>query len=140
MQALLFRYVRKLSLKDEKLDFIPRAIRFSCAVLYKRKTDYEAEKDNDIIENETFKEATVINNGAYTIHIESLHGMFYKGYNEIRLTVKKRDSRTTCFILYIFTHPNRSKHQNQLLSPSIRHDISGTGKLFHRIQCIYRRN
>ncbi|QBQ41369.1 hypothetical protein E2P86_09450 [Sphingobacterium psychroaquaticum] len=55
----------------------------------KEKTDYEAEKDNDIIENETFKEATVINNGAYTIHIESLHGMFYKGYNEIRLTVKK---------------------------------------------------
>lgn len=58
----------------------------------KEKTDYEAEKDNDIIENETFKEATVINNGAYTIHIESLHGMFYKGYNEIRLTVKKGQS------------------------------------------------
>lgn len=53
----------------------------------KDKTDYEAEIDTVVTEHYEFKEAALINNGAYKISIEALNGTFYKGYNEIRLKV-----------------------------------------------------
>lgn len=58
----------------------------------KEKTDYEAEIDTVVTEHYEFKEATVINSGGYKISVEALNGIFYKGYNEIRLKVT--DART----------------------------------------------
>src|SRR5690606_21352644 len=43
-------------------------------------------------EHHEFKEAYSIHSGGYRISIEALNGMFYKGYNELRLKIM--DSRT----------------------------------------------
>lgn len=58
----------------------------------KEKTDYQAETDPAVIEHHEFKEAYSIHSGGYRISIEALNGMFYKGYNELRLKIM--DSRT----------------------------------------------
>lgn len=51
------------------------------------KTDYESEINTAVPEHYEFKEATAINKDNYKISIETLNGMFYEGYNEIRLKV-----------------------------------------------------
>ncbi|MDC8102053.1 hypothetical protein [Chryseobacterium rhizosphaerae] len=51
------------------------------------KTDYESEINTVVPEHYEFKEATAVNNDGYTISIETLNGIFYQGYNEIRLKV-----------------------------------------------------
>ncbi|KOS08399.1 hypothetical protein AM493_17185 [Flavobacterium akiainvivens] len=50
------------------------------------KTDYEAETGAEIPEHYEFEEAASINNGIYTISIETLNGTFYKGYNQVHVT------------------------------------------------------
>ncbi len=60
------------------------AVTSSCTL---DKTDFEAEINRDITEYFEFKEVTSFNNGTYKISIEALNGNFYKGYNEIRLTI-----------------------------------------------------
>ncbi|MFP9113445.1 hypothetical protein ACLI1A_05850 [Flavobacterium sp. RHBU_3] len=51
------------------------------------KTDYEAEINTVVPEYYEFKEAASLNSGAYHISIEALNGTFYKGYNEVHITV-----------------------------------------------------
>ncbi|KGE12819.1 hypothetical protein DI53_3413 [Sphingobacterium deserti] len=53
----------------------------------KDKTDYEAERDDSVVEHVDFKEAATIDSNGYSIRIEALNGTFYKGYNPIRLKV-----------------------------------------------------
>lgn len=60
------------------------AVTTSCTL---DKTDFETEINRDITEYLEFKEVTSFNNGNYKISIEALSGVFYKGYNEIRLTI-----------------------------------------------------
>lgn len=60
------------------------AVTTSCTL---DKTDFEAEINRDVTEYFEFKEVTSFNNGTYKISIEALNGTFYKGYNEIRLTI-----------------------------------------------------
>jgi len=55
----------------------------------KDKTDYEAEIDTVVTEHLTFKEAARFEKEGYTIRIASLNGTFYKGYNEIRVSVQQ---------------------------------------------------
>ncbi|WP_313374366.1 hypothetical protein [Chishuiella sp.] len=59
-------------------------------------TDYEAEKDRDIPEKTEFKEAISFEKEHYKISIETLNGTFYKGYNEIHLTIT--DTKTNEFV------------------------------------------
>lgn len=60
----------------------------------KEKTDYNTNIDVPILDEQLFKVATVIHTGDYDISIEALDGIFYTGYNEIRLKVKNRASDT----------------------------------------------
>lgn len=60
------------------------AVTTSCTL---DKTDFEAEINRDVNEYFEFKEVTSLNSGNYKIIIETLNGTFYKGYNEIRLTI-----------------------------------------------------
>lgn len=60
------------------------AVTTSCTL---DKTDFEAEINRDVTEYFEFEEVTSFNNGNYKISIEALNGTFYKGYNEIRLTI-----------------------------------------------------
>ncbi|MBK1439885.1 hypothetical protein JHJ32_07815 [Parapedobacter sp. ISTM3] len=53
----------------------------------KDKTDYEAEISTEVPEHYAFEEAVSFGSEGYGISIEALNGTFYKGYNEIRLTV-----------------------------------------------------
>lgn len=59
-------------------------------------TDYEAEKDRDIPETTEFKETISFEKEHYKITIQTLNGNFYKGYNEIRLTIT--DLKTNQFV------------------------------------------
>ena len=60
------------------------AVTSSCTL---DKTDFEAEINRDVTEYFEFKEVASFNSGNYKISIEALNGTFYKGYNEIRLTI-----------------------------------------------------
>lgn len=60
------------------------AVTSSCTL---DKTDFEAEINRDVTEYIEFKEVTSFNSDNYKISIEALNGTFYKGYNEIRLTI-----------------------------------------------------
>ncbi|WP_284460113.1 hypothetical protein [Chryseobacterium sp.] len=51
------------------------------------KTDYESEINTVVPKHYEFKQATAVNKDGYTISIETLNGIFYQGYNEIRLKV-----------------------------------------------------
>lgn len=55
----------------------------------KDKTDYEAEIETVVTEHLTFKEAARFEKDGYTIHIASLNGTFYKGYNEVHVSVQR---------------------------------------------------
>lgn len=68
------------------------AVTTSCTL---DKTDFEAEINRDITEYFEFKEVTSFNNGNYKISIEALNGTFYKGYNEIRLTITNTQTNQT---------------------------------------------
>lgn len=58
----------------------------------KDKTDYEAEIEVTVPEDNEFKEAAVMHIADYTISIEALSGSFYIGYNEVRLKLKNAKS------------------------------------------------
>lgn len=58
----------------------------------KDKTDYEAELDDSVSEHVDYKEAAKTEIGAYQISIEARNGVFYKGYNEIRLRITDTSS------------------------------------------------
>lgn len=58
----------------------------------KDKTDYEAELDDSVSEHVSFKEAANATIGAYHIRIEALNGIFYEGYNEIRLKIRDMET------------------------------------------------
>lgn len=60
------------------------AVTTSCTL---DKTDFEAEINRDVTEYFEFEEVTSFNSGNYKISIEALNGTFYKGYNEIHLTI-----------------------------------------------------
>ncbi len=60
------------------------AVTSSCTL---DKTDFEAEINRNATEHIEFKQVNSFNNGNYKISIEALNGTFYKGYNEIRLTI-----------------------------------------------------
>ncbi|WP_347219605.1 hypothetical protein [Chryseobacterium sp.] len=51
------------------------------------KTDYENETNTAVTEHYEFKEAATVTQDHYKISIETLNGMFYQGYNEMRLKV-----------------------------------------------------
>lgn len=53
----------------------------------KEKTDYEAAIDIVVPEYDDFNEVVRIRNGGYEVSIEALNGIFYKGYNEIRVKI-----------------------------------------------------
>ncbi len=53
----------------------------------KEKTDYEAEIDTVVPENQEFKEAYTIHSDGYKISIEALNGTLYTGYNQLRFKV-----------------------------------------------------
>lgn len=55
----------------------------------KDKTDYEAEIEVTVPEDNEFKEAAVMHIADYTISMEALSGSFYIGYNEVRLKIKE---------------------------------------------------
>lgn len=58
----------------------------------KDKTDYHGEMDTETPVFEEFKEAVTAEVDNYTVLIETKNGLFYTGYNEIRLKIT--DSRT----------------------------------------------
>lgn len=58
----------------------------------KEKTDYQAEIDTTVPEYNEFKEVVVLHEHGYNISIEALNGVFYKGYNEIRLKINSQTS------------------------------------------------
>lgn len=68
------------------------AVTTSCTL---DKTDFEAEINRDVTEYFEFKEVTSFNSGNYKISIEALNGTFYKGYNEIRLTILNTQTNLT---------------------------------------------
>lgn len=51
------------------------------------KTDYESEISTAVPEHYEFKEAAKVNTDSYSISIETLNGIFYQGYNEIRVKI-----------------------------------------------------
>jgi len=59
----------------------------------KAKTDYEAELHPVAPDEAVFKEVISIKDAGYEISIETLNGIFYKGYNEIRLTVTNAETK-----------------------------------------------
>ncbi|UUC46002.1 FixH family protein [Flavobacterium cerinum] len=59
------------------------------------KTDFEAETNRDVTEYFEFKEVTSFNSGNYKISVAALNGTFYKGYNEIRLTIINTQNNQT---------------------------------------------
>jgi|ADGO01.1.fsa_nt_gi hypothetical protein len=68
------------------------AVTTSCTL---DKTYFEAEINRDVTEYFEFKEVTSFNSGNYKISIEALNGTFYKGYNEIRLTILNTQTNLT---------------------------------------------
>lgn len=70
-------------MKFSKLTFIAilLAITSSCTL---EKTDFEAEINREVTESYEFKEVVSIKSEDYSVSIEAINGMFYKGYNEIR--------------------------------------------------------
>lgn len=60
---------------------------FAALSCTKEKTDYEGVIDAVTPDHTEFKEAATIRSGGYDISVEALNGVFYKGYNEIRLKI-----------------------------------------------------
>jgi len=60
---------------------------FAALSCTKEKTDYEGVIDAVTPDHTVFKEAATIHSGGYDISVEALNGVFYKGYNEIRLKI-----------------------------------------------------
>lgn len=56
------------------------------------KTDYEAETNIEVPDNQVFKEVFSAENEAYIVRVEALEGQLYQGYNEVRVHVL--DSQT----------------------------------------------
>jgi len=75
----------------QKIPLFLAAVCLVMASCTKEKTDYEAAIDAAVPVNYEFKEALSINSGVYKVSVAALNGTFYKGYNEIRLTIT--DSR-----------------------------------------------
>lgn len=80
----------------------------------KAKTDYEAEISPVTPDEAVFKEVISIKDAGYEISIEALNGIFYKGYNEIRLTItnaqtKKKMSTGEVSFLPVLTDVNGDK-------------------------------
>ncbi|GHE33921.1 hypothetical protein [Sphingobacterium griseoflavum] len=72
----------------------------------KDKTDYKAEIDTAVTEHLQFKEAARFVKDGYTIRINTLNGTFYKGYNEVRVTLEQGSSAVQpeeVYCLPIFT-------------------------------------
>ncbi|WP_417860833.1 hypothetical protein [Winogradskyella sediminis] len=59
------------------------------------KTDYESEISTIVIEHFDYEEAVSINEGSYKIIITALNGTFYKGYNDLRLTIINTETNDT---------------------------------------------
>lgn len=60
----------------------------------KGKTNYEAERGEVIEENNEFKEVSNVVTSAYTVSIEALNGVLYRGYNDIRVRIKNTQTNT----------------------------------------------
>ena len=88
------------------------AVTISCTL---DKTDFEAETSTEVTEHYEFKEAVMLQTGNYKIKIEALNGTFYKGYNEIRLSVFNRQDQpvnnvTTVNLLPILKNSDGDKN------------------------------
>lgn len=68
-------------------NFFVIAIVFAITSCTIDKTDYEAETSLEVTEYYEFKEAASFTSGIYKISIDALNGTFYKGYNELHLTI-----------------------------------------------------
>ena len=97
------------------------AVTISCTL---DKTDFEAEINRDVTEYFEFEEVTSFNNGDYKISIKALNGIFYKGYNEIRLTITNtqtnqalNNSEVTFLPILTDTYNNKTScpHRYQLV-------------------------
>ncbi len=78
----------------------------------KEKTDYQAEIDTVVGEHSEFKEAASISSAGYHISIEALNGIFYKGYNEIRLKIsgsQPNENLSAVTFLPVITNAEGSK-------------------------------
>lgn len=93
---------------------------FSCTI---DKTDFEAEIRREIPQSIEFKETMSFKKDEYQISISSLNGVFYKGYNEIRLKILNtktnqpvQDSEVTFLPIFIDDNAEKSTcpHQYQL--------------------------
>jgi len=51
------------------------------------KTNYEAETNTVVPDNQAFKEVFSVENDAYILRVEALEGNLYQGYNEVRVHV-----------------------------------------------------
>ncbi|MGE8290291.1 MAG: hypothetical protein ACN6ON_01385, partial [Sphingobacterium sp.] len=60
----------------------------------KGKTNYEAERGEVVEEGVEFKEVTNFVTAGYTISIEALNGILYRGYNDIRVRIKNTQTNT----------------------------------------------
>ena len=60
----------------------------------KGKTNYEAERGEVVEEGVEFKEVTNFVSAGYTISIEALNGVLYRGYNDIRVRIKNTQMNT----------------------------------------------
>lgn len=68
---------------------------FAVVSCTKDKTDYEAELEITVPEDNEFKEAAVMYIAEYTISMEALSGSFYTGYNDVRVKIKNtKDNRS----------------------------------------------
>lgn len=68
-------------------NFFAAALFFAVVSCTLDKTDYEDEISGEVPVYYEFKEALSVNSGIYKVSVEALNGTFYKGYNEIRLTI-----------------------------------------------------
>lgn len=89
----------------------------------KEKTDYEAETGPVVTEHEEFKEAVSLQHDGYDIRIEALNGTFYKGYNEIRLTITDSHAKERANVSAATLRPIRTNTDGSTVSCPHRYNL-----------------
>ena len=82
----------------------------------KAKTDYEAERGNTVEENPDFKEVSSFTSSGYTIRIEALGGVLYRGYNDIRVKINKQQTNEPVEVSSVGFRPIQTDAQGLKIS------------------------
>jgi len=101
----------------------------------KEKTDYRPDEEINLPDNQSFKEAAVLQQGNYVVHVEVLDGIFYTGYNAVRVKINNKQTNkeikpTSVTFLPIQTNADASHafsapHRYQMLDNTAEGYFSG---------------